>query len=336
MRRSIILFLSVLTCLPAWAVWEESVAIEGAKPDVGTRVSWQLPNGDTVTGEVRAGEGEDEDRRFFFFVLPGDGPSAGSIVFQGQTLVAPLRPRGESLVADLSSGVVRVASSGPVADTRTDTDSRFEFSVEVSRGNFRADELADNLDNAAADVQTEVFDPIGASVNNIFADGDDDDNGMIYALAMQINTGGLWQPFVRLAYSEFDGFRGIAGGEADFMGAGLRAQTEAQAEYTIWDLKVGVAYQVTRILSMGVGLGAAEVERKDAFVTTNLVNGMVVGSFAGGTTTKEFGTSAEVFVDARISRHLSAGIRANTIVDATPDDSLNSVALYVRLIFPVR
>ncbi|MEM9620070.1 MAG: hypothetical protein AAF993_00380 [Pseudomonadota bacterium] len=311
-----------------WAVWNERIELlADAPPPAGTTAVFQLPNGQAIEGQVE----QDDDRLFIVFVLPGDGPSAGTLTFAGQSYTVPVRASDQRLTLNLDTAQLAVAgqNSSPLRWGATDG-RRIFVEVEAFYAVVESDHLENQLDKSAEEVVTSVLEPTGATGIGATTSADDDDSGAGAALTIRWMTAGPWGYYATVSHLELDDFNGAVTGTGLVPPAfNLEATSVAQSELRINQLIIGASYDI-EAWRFFFGAGVVQVRLKDDFVTRLLVNDMVVESLEGSSGKREHGTVIEVGLQRQLGKHAYVIARLQSSVDAIDNQTQAQIGIGAR------
>lgn len=324
--------LALFFAASVWAVWNEEVSLIGENPPAaGTTLVFLLPDGEEIEGEVE----ERDDRYVVVFALPGQRPSAGTIVLEGQRYVIPSRPSSESLTLNLDTAAVtftQASASGNSVSTFGASPWQFELTGFYST--LYSDHFADQLNDSADEAAALVLPSLGAQSISATSSADDDDTGFGAEFTLRHRLDGPWAWYSSLSYLQVDDFRGIVSATGVVPpGIDVEARSVASSELEILALSFGASHDfgANDIWRLYFGLGATQIRQSDEFVSSVLANDALLTEMAGNANKKERGTVFEFGVQRALGRHFFVSLDAQNSIHAI--DSISSVQVGFGLRF---
>lgn len=315
----------------AWAVWNEAITITGENPPAaGSTVVFQLPDGQQVDGRVE----EDDDELFVVFALPGDRPSAGTLLLGGKSYAVPVRSSADALTLNLDTAAVEIAGRPSTGLPRGDDNQGWMFELDGFFAWLQSDHLENQLDISANEVVTTVLPPTGATDISATVSADDDDNNAGVGFTVRHVGTGPWGWYTSFAYLEADDFSGVVSGTGLAPGdISLEARSVADSELEIYQWVFGTSYDFGADQNWRVylGVGATQVEVNDEFITSLFANDVLLAEMAGSSDKKENGTVFEAGLQRQFGDHFFMSVEVQAMVDAIENMTQVQLGLGARL-----
>ncbi|NND69605.1 MAG: outer membrane beta-barrel protein [Halioglobus sp.] len=344
LTRILSVFIFLFSTELAMARWHESIGVVGGQPDAmqGAQVSFNLPGGATVPGTVEDDNGEPK----LVFILPGDGPSGGSVTVNyadGSSIdyAVPDREPGEPLLLNLDSGtIVGTGGMGGATFSGAQDDGRFAFDASMGVGLFYSDHLDDTAGGSAAEL-AEVFAQNGVTSATTGSSNDDDAYGIAFEIGGRFALTESGDLFLRGGWAETEEYDGRSFGTGLQGPFDVNADAPIKSEVELYTLSTGYEHFLCDNWGVYGGIGYTWAEEDLSFRSSITVDGAQVSAANGSEKNSEDSWTASAGVQYYLNKHsrkrgnghnVAVGAEVSYTDELLNDEEMLRLHIYFRVL----